>query len=62
MLTNRIFVSRPDSESLRGNLYNGGFVFQYAAHAQALLQLSVSARLLPKVSQKNKVSLTAALV
>ena len=39
--TYRIFTTRPDPESLRSAVYSAGFVFQYAARAQALLQLSV---------------------
>ena len=51
----------PDSESLRGYLYNGGSVFQYAARAQALLQLLMCGSLLPTGSHENKALMTEAL-
>lgn len=59
--TYRIIGSRPREDALRGSLYDSGFVLEYAARAQAPLQLCVSARLLPSASQRHKAMLTEEL-
>ena len=54
----RIFSACSHWESLRGALRSEGFVYKYAARAEALLQLLVSAWLLPTASKVNEVMLT----
>ena len=49
------------SESLRGSLFNEGYVYQFAARASALAFLSASVWITPTVSYSNRAMMTEAI-
>ena len=51
----------PMPASLRGALFNERFAYQYAARASAIVFLSVSVRIPPTASYRNRVMMTGAI-